>query len=265
MEELNNCLALEVNGEEVSLYEVLRLAKLNARLRFVQDAVDAELIRQAAEQRGIEVSDEELQQAADDFRAERELHDVKATDAWLTANHLSFEDWEVLLEGQIIRNKLRKMLTAGRVEQRFTEQRLSFDAAAVSRIVLKEEGIARELRAQIVEDGADFHTMAREHSIEEATRLAGGYVGLMHRSEMEAAMEAAVFGAQPGRIVGPIKTDDGWELIKLEFFHLAALDDSMRETIKSQLFDEWLSEQRLKARISTLLETSGLDQNNEPD
>jgi parvulin-like peptidyl-prolyl isomerase len=67
---------------------------------------------------------------------------------------------------------------------------------------------------------------------------------------MEAGMEAAVFGAHPGKTVGPIKTYDGWELVKVEALHPATLDDAMRETIKSVLFAEWLTQRRLKAKIS---------------
>jgi parvulin-like peptidyl-prolyl isomerase len=81
---------------------------------------------------------------------------------------------------------------------------LHFDKAAISRLVLADEGVARELRAQIVEDGADFHALTREYSIHAETRPAGGYAGLVIRTDMEPALEAAVFGSQPGKIVGPI-------------------------------------------------------------
>ena len=93
--------------------------------------------------------------------------------------------------------------------------------------------------------------------MDEATKLAGGYSGLVTRAGLEAAVEAAIFGAQPGKVIGPIKTDEGWQLIKLESLHPATLDDTLRETLKSQLFDEWLSERRRKAQISIpLLEES---------
>jgi putative peptide maturation system protein len=250
MTTLSEYVALEVNGEELSLYDMLTLAKLEGKLQFVEAAIDAAIIRQAAAQRRIEVSDEELQQAADDFRTANELHDADSTEAWLAANHLSYEDWESLLEQQLIAHKLREALTGGRVEQYFAENRLSFDAASIYRLLLGNEEVARELRAQIVEDGADFYSLARQYSIDDSTRLAGGYVGLVRRAGLEAAVEAAVFGGQPTEIVGPFKDDDGWELIKVESLHPATLDDSLRETIKEQLFEEWLSERRRKARIS---------------
>lgn len=250
MTELSGHIALEVNGEEVSLADVLRLAKLRGELQFLMDAVDAALIGQAARERGLSATDDELQQAADDFRITNELHTAEATERWLEEKRLTFEAWESLLERDLIRRKLREALTASKVEQHFVENRLAFDSAELSHLIVQDEGVARELRAQIVEEGADFHALARRYSTDEATRLAGGYAGRVRRTEMEAAVEASVFGAQPGKIIGPIKTDEGWQIIKLESLHPATLDDDLRETLKSELFDEWLSERRRKARIN---------------
>ncbi|HEV2765678.1 MAG TPA: peptidylprolyl isomerase, partial [Pyrinomonadaceae bacterium] len=242
--------ALEVEGETVSLRDVLRLAKFAGDLKFLQDAIDAELIRQAAARHGVEVSDKELQQAADEFRIARELHDAEATDDWLAARQLTYGDWEQMLERQVAARKLRERLTAGRVEQHFAEHMLAFEVAHVSRIVAADEDLARELRAQIVEDGADFHALARQFSTDAATRLAGGYVGPLGRADFEAASESAVFGASAGQVVGPFKTDHGWTLFKVESVERAVLDDARREAIASQLFDEWLSERRRKAKVS---------------
>ena len=257
MASLSEYVALEVNGEQISLYDLLKVAKLEGKLQFIQDAVDVALIGKTAAERGIAVSDEELQRAADDFRATRELHDTAATEAWLAENHLSYVDWESLLEQQILKSKLRQALTEGKVDQHFAEQGLSFDAAAISRLVAKTEDIAKELRAQLLEDGADFHALTRQHSIDEATKHAGGYAGRVQRTELPAAVEAAVFGGKPGKVIGPVKTDEGWELVKIESLHPATLDDTLREKIKERLFDEWLSERRRKARVKMpLLEDS---------
>jgi parvulin-like peptidyl-prolyl isomerase len=250
MRSLDEYIAIEINGESVSLQRLLRFAKADNASRFIRNAADAVLIRQAALAAGVSVTDEEVQQAADVFRSKRDLCDQKRTNRWLTRHYLSQVEWETLLEDEVIRMKLRNVLTAERVEKYFVEQRLSFDAATLSRIVVKEENVARELRAQIIEDDADFYSLARKYSIDMSTRPAGGYSGLVQRSEMEPAMEAAVFGAQPGQTVGPIKTYAGWQLVKIEGIQLATLDDALRETIKSLLFEEWLTAKRNEAKIS---------------
>ena len=246
---LDDYIAIEINGASISLLELLRFAKWGNESRFIRNATDTMLIRQAAQEAGIAVNDEEVQRAADSFRTKRELYDEKRTERWLTRNDLSHAEWEALLEDETIRLKLRDLLTKGKVEKYFAEQRLSFDAAAISRIVVKEENVAKELRAQIVEDDADFYSLARRYSVDSLTRPAGGYSGILRRTEMESTMEAAVFGAQPGKTVGPIKTYAGWQLVKVEALHLATLDESLRETIKSLLFEDWLADQRLQAKI----------------
>lgn len=234
----------------MSLQQLLRFAKWSSKSRFIRNAVDAVLIRQAALEAGIEVTDKEIQQAADSFRIKHDLYDERRTDRWLARHFLSQAEWEATLEDEIMRLKLRDVLTTSSVERYFAEQSLSFDTATISRIVVKQENVAKELRAQIVEDDADFYALARKHSIDLLTRPAGGYSGLVRRTEMEPRMEAAVFGTQPGKTVGPIKTYAGWELVKLEALHLATLDDSLRETIKSLLFEEWLAGERVKAKIN---------------
>ena len=72
---------------------------------------------------------------------------------------------------------------------------------------------------------------------------------------MEAEIEAAVFGAHTDAVLGPFKTDRGWLLVKVERQQRATLDEAMRETVKAELFAEWLAERRRKARVRyTLLE-----------
>ncbi len=246
---LSEYIALEINGHEVRLSEVMRSAKWRGQLSFLRDAAATALIRLEAERHGLTVSDDELQGAADEFRISHDLHDAEATEQWLNAHHLTIEEWEQSLEEDALKRKVRDLLTEERIDQHFAENRLTFDAAAISQLIAESEDVARELRSQIIEESADFHTLARRYSKDEATRLSGGYVGRIRRTEMDAALEAAVFGAEPGEVIGPLKTDAGWMLAKVESLQPAQMDDATRALIKQTLFDEWLDEQQRKARI----------------
>ena len=225
---------------------------------FLEAAVDPVLIRKEAAERGIEALDDELQQAADEFRAARGLNQVEAVKEWLAAKHLNFARWERLLEDEVITSKLRDALTDHQVEQYFAENKLSFDAATISRLIVSHEEVAKELRVQICEEGADFHKLARSYSTDAATRPASGYVGLVKRQGLADELSAAVFRAKVGGVIGPLKTDEGWQLVRVHELHPATLDKAMREQIKTFLFGAWLSRQRSKAQISMpLLELSG--------
>lgn len=250
MPDLNDVVAITVDGEPVSLEDTLRRAKWRFQLGFLREVADFAIIRRAVSERGIRVTDAELQQASVAFRQKHKLYESKALQRWLWTNRLKAEDWELLLEEEVAEEKLRAELTADSINRHFAEKRLSFDAVTVSQIILKDEGVAREVRAAIVEDGADFYSMARQHSIDEPTRPAGGYSGRITRSDLESRLASAVFGARSGDIVGPLKSDEGWRIIKVEARHPATLDDATRESIQAALFEEWMEERRGKSKIT---------------
>lgn len=246
---MTDATALEINGEAVCLRDVLVLARWRGQAGFVQDAADAALIRQAAAQRHIEVCGDELQQAANDFRQKHGLQESKATLAWLAANHLTPDDWQACLETDLLTGKLRDAVTNGRVEPHFAQNRLAFDRAVISRLIVAEEEAAKELYLQIAEEGADFHALARRYSCDLATRPSGGYVGVVGRGDLEPALESAVWGAHPGSVVGPVNVDRRWQLVRVEALCPAVLDDTVRASIKTSLWDEWLRDQRARAKI----------------
>ena len=241
--------ALLVDDEAFSVADLLRQAKWRGETGFVQAAADAALIRRAARERGIAVSDEELQRAADAFRAERELYAAADLHRWLGERGLGFADWERMLEEERIAEKLREALIDGEVERCFAERRLGFDAATISHLVARDRDAAAELRLQVVEEGADFHRLARRHSIDDETRPMGGFLGLVRRADLDAIAAAAVFGAEPGSVAGPLKDDAGWRLILIEARHPAVLDDATRDEIRALLFEEWLDARRGEARL----------------
>jgi parvulin-like peptidyl-prolyl isomerase len=240
--------ALRVDGEEISLGDLIGAARFHGQLGFVDQAVNRALVRAAAARLAIEVSDEELQREADEFRARRRLFAAQATLDWLAAIHLAQEDWEYLLEDEILLRKLRQAVCAARIERHFVENRRAFEAASVEQFVVPEEDVARELRAQCVDDKVPFHDLARQFP-------AGRFLGKLRRSQMEPLVAAAVFGVQPGEVAGPVRTERGWYLVLVEALHPAALDEETSAEIASALFADWLEEERSKAKVETPLLT----------
>jgi putative peptide maturation system protein len=249
---LDNQTALIVNGEEIGLRDLLHGFKVRHGLQLMEEAITEVLIRQAAAEIP-PVSDGELQQAADAFRRSAGLYEVAATEQWLQQNGLSLEDWEERLASQLAFEKLRDHVAGSQVESNFAANRTAFDRATISQILVAEEEIAAELLAQITEEGADFASLAREYSTDEATRMRGGYVGPVNRAGLGAEAEALVFGASPGQAVGPVKTDRGWVVLRVEEVVPGQLDDATREQIKDSLFWQWLQQQRQKASVETPL------------
>jgi parvulin-like peptidyl-prolyl isomerase len=162
-------------------------------------------------------------------------------------------EWQAGLELDVLTRRVQDAVTEKKIEAYFAQHLLSFEHVTISHLLVPDENLARELMAQIEEDGADFYALARRYSTDAATRPASGYLGIVRRGELTPAAQAAVFGAQPGEVVGPFETRASWRLVRVEDVHPASLDDLTREEIKNTLFREWLAAQRENTPIRTPL------------
>jgi peptidyl-prolyl cis-trans isomerase D len=66
-----------------------------------------------------------------------------------------------------------------------------------------------------IEGGADFAAVAREVSDDPASKGNGGDLGYFGRNKMVKEFEDAAFGAQPGKLVGPVKSSFGYHLLEV--------------------------------------------------
>jgi len=87
------------------------------------------------------------------------------------------------------------------------------DEVERSEAELRAKGIAN-----IARSGGDFAALAAEHSDDPGSKDAGGDLGWFGRGRMVPEFEEAVFAAKPGDIVGPIKSQFGYHIIKVEGF-----------------------------------------------
>jgi peptidyl-prolyl cis-trans isomerase C len=80
-------------------------------------------------------------------------------------------------------------------------------------ILVDSEEKAKEIKAQI-EGGVDFADAAKTHGTD-GTAANGGDLGWFGPGMMVKPFEDAVVAMKAGDLVGPVKTDFGWHLIKL--------------------------------------------------
>lgn len=77
------------------------------------------------------------------------------------------------------------------------------------------EARARDLLAR-AEAGESFEALAREHSQDGGTAAQGGDLGVLTRTQLPGELGSAIFSMDEGEIEGPVKTDFGFHLIRLE-------------------------------------------------
>jgi len=78
---------------------------------------------------------------------------------------------------------------------------------------IRAQGVAKIARA-----GGEFAALAEKHSDDPGSKDRGGDLGWFGRGRMLPEFDEAVFGAKPGDIVGPVRSQFGYHIIKVEGF-----------------------------------------------
>jgi peptidyl-prolyl cis-trans isomerase C len=234
-----------------------RLTKL--RKEAMDEMIEQELVRQAAEAKGIEVTGAEIDAALaeisesfdnpDDFNrriqsegftpdsyrqhvermlaAKKYLDDIRmgaatVSDAELESYYRDNELRLTLPEQVRVRHILLTWKPLGKQD----------DRAAIREQMVP---ILEKARA-----GEDFAALAREYSDDYATAKNGGDTGLFRRGQMAPAFEAVAFALQPGEISEPVETSFGVHILRLEEHQEARLLplDEVREQLRDHIREE---------------------------
>ena len=102
---------------------------------------------------------------------------------------------------------------------RITDVRESDNPSIRARHILLpagQEAQAREIQDRIQRGDITFEQAARQFSTDESNKARGGDLGWFSRGRMVAAFENAAFGAPVGNVIGPVTTEFGVHLIRVE-------------------------------------------------
>lgn len=83
----------------------------------------------------------------------------------------------------------------------------------------EQEASARKLAAELIaraKRGEDFAALARQYSTEPVAATTGGDLGWFGKGRMVKPFEDAAMSGRPGQIIGPVKTQFGIHVIKIE-------------------------------------------------
>ena len=196
------------------------LRENNARL--LQEAIDDMLILQRGQELGIRLRPEYVQEVIDGIKKENNIADDAELQQQLRREGMTIDDLKRNIERSIVRRQvltreLESKATVNDAEARADYER---DETAFTRrasvhlheIVVADEEQARAVVAR-ARGGEDFAALARALSTA-STRDAGGDLGVLHRGEMNAAVEAAAFALAEGGTTDPLPTDGGYRILR---------------------------------------------------
>jgi parvulin-like peptidyl-prolyl isomerase len=210
-------MTLIATGSKISSRDLIHAAKIAGKIpELIQDILRRQIIDRYIQELGIEITEAEVQVAADRFRLLNKLENVETTNQWLSANLLSLNDFEYIITYNLITNKLAQHLFADRVEKFFHQNLLDYSGAIVYEVVLADRNLAMELFYLIEEGDLRFADVAHQYITDPELRRRGGYLGKVGRKQLHPEISAAVFAAKPSQLIKPIVTDVGVHLIQVE-------------------------------------------------
>ena len=234
----------------------------------VEQIVVQELLWQEAQRRGTVIGDEKVDQEvaklkssfdselAFTFKIEEGGFTEKTfrenVRQQMSVQHMIAND---ITEGITIDDAAIEAFYNGNLEQMAVPERVharhilvKFEAGNDASRAAAEKKLA-DLEAQ-VEAGESFALLAIEHS-EGPSGQKGGDLGYFERGQMVKEFDDAAFAAEPGSIVGPVETQFGLHLIKVEE-HTAPSTVPLAEV--EPKIREYLAQQKLYSTVEQLIE-----------
>lgn len=241
----------------ISREDIFHQVKLSYRIpSVIEGIVSRKIIVAAAEELGIKVKPEELQQTADRFRRMNKLKSADETWVWLKKYSLSLDDFEEMIYVNILSEKLAAHLFQGKVNHFFVEHQLDYAGVVMYEVVLEDEDLAMELFYALQEGEIDFPEVAHQYIQDKELRRSGGYRGIVRRKDLKPEISAAIFAAKPPQIIKPILTCKGVHLIFVEELIQPQLDEELSYQIISDLFSTWLNQKFEEVEVLTQLDSS---------
>jgi len=246
---------VKIDDDVITTDMFITMLKLSGRFEtMLEEVLKEKLTVQAAKRLGIVLEDELIQERADLFRRAHGLQRASETNDYFASIGVTIDEFEQFITDALYQEKMNaKMLEGSAVEDYFQANLPKFDSMVVSHIVMSSEGAAREMLSMLREEDESFADMAREHS-EADTRSSGGYIGMVMRGSLSSEVEAKVFSAEEGDLLGPFPTGDGslYEIFRIDSKRNAQLDDETSSEIRRLLRDEWLARKAREHRIEML-------------
>jgi parvulin-like peptidyl-prolyl isomerase len=202
------------------------LRQNNARI--LQEAIDEILILQKAEDAGLKVPSEWIDESIDGIRKENNITSDEQFQDALEREGLTLSELRQNIERGIVRRSMMEREIRPKIEATESELQSEYEklkateftkapTVTLQEILVKEDAGGLALAGQIVEKaraGEDFSALARAHSAA-PSRAHGGDVGQLSQGEMNPELEKEAFGLAVGSVSEPLPVEGSYRILKV--------------------------------------------------
>ena len=245
----------------------------------LRDLIDNQLLLSKGKQLGI-TGDAQTERELDELRKQNHLASMEALEKAAAEQGVNYADFRASIQNrivtaQVIRDEVgrRINITQGEEQRYYDAHKDQFtdpesvnlseilvattdpdNAAQVAEAQKKSDALEGDLKA-----GKDFATVAKDSS-SGSTAAQGGELGDFKQGQLAKVLETDTFDLQPGQYTAPIRTRQGFIILKVNAHHVAGLQPF--SAVQGQVEDavgERLMQPALRQYLTTLREQAYLD------
>ena len=186
--------------------------------------ISFEWIEREAEDQGIKVTDAEVKKSFDEQK-KQSFPKTADYEKFLKDSGQTNEDVMQRVRLDTLSQKIRDKVTKGKdnvtdqqIEDYYNKNKTQFaqpERRDLSIVLTKKEDKAKEAKAAL-QSGESFKTVAKQYSIDDASKAQGGKLPAVAKGQQEKAFDDAIFKAKKGKIEGPVKTQFGWYVFRVD-------------------------------------------------
>lgn len=209
------------------------LTDMNTRREVVSNLIDTELLIQEAEKQRLD-KDKEYETALNAFRRQ-------------------------FLTDRVLSKNVRPKLTDAAARKFYSNnrQKYSSDRVEIQHILLSDEKTASELLKAAKAPGADFQALAEKNSKDPSAKNNRGDIGSIGRDAPYVdAFKDAAFNGAVGSVVGPIKSQFGYHLIKIikkdpgKVLGFAEVEPRVRADLQREMVQNYVIQLKKSSKVS---------------
>lgn len=254
-----------VNGEkiskdaykaEMSFYGSMLASRQNLKNSIVQMMVQDKLIADDMKANKIEISDKEVNDAF--LNSVKQFGGQEQFDKMLDDYNMDVEKFKETVKKDLMYKKHREWfekehpVTEEEIKQYYEDNKDQFAKRDASHILVADEKTAKEVKDKL-DKGADFAALAKEYSKDTANAANGGELGTFSRGQMVKEFEDAAFSLKEGEISGPVKTQFGYHIIKVNKIADSIEDnkEAITKALNDKKYSDYIKELNKKANVVT--------------
>lgn len=255
-----------------SVREQVRKAALNG-------LIDKRLVQQKIKELNIQVSEEEVRQAAEEIKKQNNMTQDALVAALLTQG-LTFDQYKLQLKEQLERIRLMGQEVRAKIQvsekeiqeyynankanysedETYRARHIFFRVPKNATALQVKEAMARAANVLMeARSGKDFAELARKNSDEASAAKDAGDLGTFRKGEMLPEIESTVIAMKPGEVSELVATPAGFHIIKLEEKSAAkvkpleevkgAIEELLYRKKSEERFNQWTADLRKAATI----------------